>query len=136
LALKTASYTVTGPLLLGSALAGGDSVCAAELQRYGRPLGVAFQLRDDLLGGFGDPSETGKPVGNDIRQGKETGLVSELRRSGHAAALLGRSLGNPEVTERDLRDVAVAMVDSGAKARVEARVKELCDSARAALAEM
>lgn len=63
--LKTASYTVTGPIALGAALGGASEKALAELARFGRPLGVAFQLRDDLLGVFGDPSATGKPVFGD-----------------------------------------------------------------------
>jgi geranylgeranyl diphosphate synthase type I len=138
LALKTASYTVTGPLLLGWALSSGDPGLAQALERFGRPLGIAFQLRDDLLGVFGDPSETGKPVGNDIRRGKETALVAELRlaSNGSGAALLERVLGNDAASDGEVADVVAAMVDSGAKARVEARVTELCGTARAMLASI
>lgn len=132
-ALKTASYTVTGPLALGALLAGADDACAAELARYGRPLGVAFQLRDDLLGVFGDPSATGKPVWNDIRQGKRTALVAELRGDASAEALLAKTFGKTDATDADLAAVVRAMETSGAKARVEARVEELLAEARVAL---
>ncbi|MBX3204065.1 MAG: polyprenyl synthetase family protein [Labilithrix sp.] len=135
-ALKTASYTVTGPLLLGAALAGADDARAAELERFGRPLGIAFQLRDDLLGVFGDPSATGKPVWNDIRQGKRTALVAELRGDARASELLGRVFGKPDAAEADLEAVVRAMEDSGARGRVEARVRELSSEARAALDAM
>ncbi|MDF2692545.1 MAG: Octaprenyl diphosphate synthase [Labilithrix sp.] len=128
-ALKTASYTVTGPLLLGAALAGADDTRCAELERFGRPLGIAFQLRDDLLGVFGDPSATGKPVWNDIRQGKRTALVNELRGDAKAEELLARVLGKVDASEADLEAVVRLMDESGARGRVEARVRELCDEA-------
>lgn len=134
--LKTASYTVTGPLALGANLAGASASRVAELARYGRPLGIAFQLRDDLLGTFGDTSATGKPVGNDIRQGKRTALVSEMRGDAKAEALLTRVLGREDASDADVADVVEAMVSTGAKARVEARVAELLGEARGALAAM
>ncbi|MBS2014227.1 MAG: polyprenyl synthetase family protein [Deltaproteobacteria bacterium] len=134
--LKTASYTVTGPLALGAHLAGASESRIAELARYGRPLGIAFQLRDDLLGTFGDPSATGKPVGNDIRQGKRTALVVELRGDAKAEALLARVLGRDDASDDDVAEVVRAMESTGAKARVEARVAELLGEARAALEAM
>lgn len=134
--LKTASYTVTGPLALGANLAGASASRVAELARYGRPLGIAFQLRDDLLGTFGDPSATGKPVGNDIRQGKRTALVSEMRGDTKAESLLARVLGREDASDADVSEVVGAMVSTGAKARVEARVAELLGEARGALAAM
>ena len=75
-ALKTGSYTVRGPLEVGAVIARGSSDAHAALDRYARPLGVAFQLRDDLLGAFGDASATGKPVGGDVRSRKRTALGS------------------------------------------------------------
>jgi geranylgeranyl diphosphate synthase type I len=135
-ALKTASYTVTGPLLVGAALAGADDAVRKELERFGRPLGVAFQLRDDLLGVFGDPSATGKPVWNDLRQGKRTALVAELGRDARGEALLANVLGNASAPDAEVAAVVRAMEDTGARARVEARVRELCDEARGALAAM
>jgi geranylgeranyl diphosphate synthase type I len=144
-ALKTATYTVTGPLLLGAALAGADDAGFAALERFGRPLGIAFQLRDDLLGVFGDPSATGKPVGNDIRQGKRTALVDELR--GHAAAealaekVLGRGATRRPLADEgsggdEVAELVRAMEDTGARARVEARIRELSDEARRELATL
>ncbi len=132
-ALKTASYTVTGPLAMGALLAGADDTAAARLGRFGRPLGVAFQLRDDLLGTFGDPSATGKPVGNDIRQGKRTALVAEMRGDSKAEALLAKVLGRTDATDADVAEVVCAMETTGARARVEARVNELVEEARRGL---
>jgi geranylgeranyl diphosphate synthase type I len=135
-ALKTASYTVTGPLALGAHLAGASDARVAQLAQYGRPLGIAFQLRDDLLGVFGDASATGKPVGNDIRQGKRTALVVEMRGDARAEALLARVLGREDASDADVAEVIRAMVTTGAKARVEARLAELLAEARAALVAM
>jgi geranylgeranyl diphosphate synthase type I len=131
-AMKTASYTVTGPLALGACLAGADDARVAELGRYGRPLGIAFQLRDDLLGVFGDPTATGKPIWSDIRQGKRTALVAEMRGAAEAA-LLARVLGDPRAADADIEAVVHAMETCGARARVEARVLELCGEAQRAL---
>ncbi|MCC6875734.1 MAG: polyprenyl synthetase family protein, partial [Sandaracinaceae bacterium] len=86
--LKTGSYTVRGPLLLGAALAGASPPQTASLEAYGAPLGEAFQLRDDLLGTFGDPKQTGKPAGNDLRVGKRTALVRAAEELLDPAALL------------------------------------------------
>jgi geranylgeranyl diphosphate synthase, type I len=132
-ALKTASYTVTGPLLLGAALAGASDARCAEIERFGRPLGIAFQLRDDLLGVFGDPSATGKPIWSDIRQGKRTALVTELRRDRKAEELLRRAFGKPDAAPSDVEAVVELMVSSGARDRVEARVRELSGEAAQAL---
>lgn len=128
-ARKTASYTVVGPLALGATLAGADEACIAALSRFGRPLGVAFQLRDDLLGVFGDPTATGKPIWNDIRKGKETALVAELR--GHEA--LARVLGRADASNGEIEAVVRAMETTGARARVEARLSALLAEAHAAL---
>ncbi len=134
--LKTASYTVTGPLALGAQLAGASAARVAQLAQYGRPLGIAFQLRDDLLGVFGDASATGKPVGNDIRQGKHTALIAAMRGDPAGEGLLARVLGRADATDAEVAEVMRAMETSGAKARVEARVDELLSEARAALAAM
>lgn len=128
-ARKTASYTVTGPLALGAVLAGADDARVDALARFGRPLGIAFQLRDDLLGVFGDPTATGKPVWNDIRQGKRTALVAELGPSD----ALDRVLGRADASHDELETVVRQMETSGAKARVEARLAELLAEARRAL---
>src|SRR5262252_8766345 len=77
--LKSGSYSVRGPLSLGALVADASAEQLAVLERFGRPLGVAFQLRDDLLGTFGDPQRTGKPAGHDLRAGKNTSLVREAR---------------------------------------------------------
>ncbi len=131
---KSAKYSIERPLHVGAALAGAGPGALAELSSFGLPLGEAFQLRDDLLGVFGDPATTGKPAGDDLVEGKRTVLVA-LALDGASpadAALLDRSLGtplSPPEVER-LRDVIEA---SGAHAQVEAVIGELSGIAVAAL---
>jgi geranylgeranyl diphosphate synthase type I len=131
---KSAKYSVERPLQVGAALAGGGSGTLAALSAYGVPLGEAFQLRDDLLGVFGDPRVTGKPAGDDLTEGKRTVLVAlALQGSPEADArrldeALGRPLDPAQVTE--LQQV---IERSGAVAEVERRIEELTSRAVAAL---
>jgi geranylgeranyl diphosphate synthase type I len=134
-ALKTASYTVRGPVVMGAMLAGAgaDDARARALVEYAEPLGIGFQLRDDLLGAFGDPRATGKPLGGDLRKGKRTALVVEAMRDPLAAAAIGRILGQTEASEPDLAGALRALEASGARARVEGRISALALESRAAL---
>ena len=131
---KSAKYSVERPLQVGAALAGGPVATLGALSAFGVPVGEAFQLRDDLLGVFGDPQVTGKPAGDDLSEGKRTVLValalqgassSEARRLHDA---LGRPLDAGEVTE--LQQV---IERSGAVAEVERRITSLTSRALAAL---
>jgi geranylgeranyl diphosphate synthase type I len=135
-ALKTASYTVTGPLVLGATLAGGDPSLTSALERFGRPLGIAFQLRDDILGTFGDPVATGKPVWNDIRQGKRTALIAELEQDPAARGRLARVFGSYDADDVDVEALVSFMKESGAVARVEARAQACAEEARRVLEEL
>ena len=131
---KSAKYSIERPLHVGAALAGAEPATLAELSAYGLPLGEAFQLRDDLLGVFGDSDATGKPAGDDLVEGKRTVLVALALDAAapEDAALLDRSLGtalSPDDVDR-LRDVIDA---SGAHAQVEAVITELVDHSLAAL---
>jgi geranylgeranyl diphosphate synthase type I len=135
-ALKTASYTTTGPVRIGAILAGADERTLDALTRFASPLGVAFQLRDDLLGTFGDPRATGKPAGSDLAQGKRTSLVAEAQRDPEARRLLPRVLGVPDASPDEVAALVARMTASGARARVEARVAALRDEALAALADV
>jgi geranylgeranyl diphosphate synthase type I len=119
---KTASYTVQWPLDYGLALAGIDDAEVAEAYRvYGTAVGEAFQLRDDLLGVYGDPSVTGKPAGDDLRTGKPTALLMLARRMAIPAQL-------SELDSADIERTAEIVAETGAPARVEemiqARVSE------------
>lgn len=134
LRFKSAKYSVERPLHIGAALAGAFPATLAELTAVGLPLGEAFQLRDDLLGVFGDPTRTGKPAGDDLVEGKRTVLVA-LALDGAPpaqAALLDRSLGTPldEAAVARLREVIDA---SGAHAQVEEAIVALAGRALAAL---
>ena len=134
---KTAAYTIERPLHLGAALAGADAELTADFRSYGTDLGIAFQLRDDLLGVFGDPSVTGKPSGDDLREGKRTVLfAAALQRaedkSAETADLLRRSIGT-DLSEREVSRLRDVLTDLGAVADVESRITELTDRALAAL---
>lgn len=131
-AMKTASYTVRAPVLIGARLAGASDQACLALEAYAVPLGVAFQLRDDLLGTFGDVTATGKPPLTDLRRGKRTALVAEALREPGAAARL-RGLGDPAAGYEELEAIAAYLDDSGARARVEARIDTLLAQSRAAL---
>jgi geranylgeranyl diphosphate synthase type I len=131
-AMKTASYTVRAPVLIGARLAGASDAACRALEAYAVPLGVAFQLRDDLLGTFGDSSSTGKPPLTDLRRGKRTALIAEAARQPGAPERL-RSLGDPTASREDLEALASHLEACGARARIEARIDALLEEARAAL---
>lgn len=127
---KTGSYTVAGPLALGALLAGAGPERVAALDAFAHPLGVAFQLRDDLLGVFGEPEHTGKARFGDLREGKRTSLVAALVQVPGGLALASEVLGRRDATDDECERVADAMVAGGCKASVEARVNELVELAR------
>jgi geranylgeranyl diphosphate synthase, type I len=137
---KSAKYTVEGPLLLGAALAGPAGTggrLAAACSAYGIPLGVAFQLRDDVLGVFGDPAETGKPVTDDLREGKRTVLVALAadRADTAQASVLNRHLGDPRLGEAAAAQVRGVLTDTGALAECERMIRGSVREALAALAD-
>jgi len=117
-------------------LAGADEHLLAAYSRFGLPLGEAFQLRDDVLGVFGDPSETGKPAGDDLREGKRTVLVAKALEVASPAqtALVRRFLGDPGLDTGGVEALREVLVDTGALAAVERLVAELVEQARAGLA--
>ncbi len=125
--LKTGSYTVRGPLILGHALAGGTDDACRALEAFAEPMGLAFQLRDDLLGAFGSEAETGKPVGGDFREGKQTALVAHaLGHLGPAdREALAHVLGNREATPTDIDRARALVASSGARAAAEERIEAL-----------
>ncbi|MGH3760692.1 polyprenyl synthetase family protein [Actinophytocola sp.] len=137
--LKTAAYTVERPLHMGVAFAGAGPATVEAVRRFGTDIGVAFQLRDDLLGMFGDTEVTGKPAGDDLREGKRTllmalGLDYATRAGRHADAdLMRRALGNPDLVPETLTRVREALVDLGAVEELERRIESLTSSAMAAL---
>jgi geranylgeranyl diphosphate synthase type I len=131
--LKTASYTVRGPLRMGACLAGADAAQLASLGAFAEPLGIAFQLRDDVLGTFGDPRITGKPWGNDLRKGKRTALVLEAMRDPTSREVLERVLGRSDASEDEMHQAVTSLEVCGARGRVEERISALVRESRAAL---
>lgn len=131
-ALKTASYTVRGPLEMGAIFARGSGDARAALAAFAEPIGLAFQLRDDLLGTFGEASETGKPIGSDVRSRKRTALLVETRTRASADdrrrfdALLG---AKSAPSDDDVAWATRLMESSGARTAIEARLRSLVDRA-------
>jgi geranylgeranyl diphosphate synthase, type I len=132
---KTAAYTVERPLHLGAAIAGAGPDLVAAYRRFGAEIGVAFQLRDDLLGVYGDPAVTGKPAGDDLREGKRTLLVALAveraeRRDDHTArSLIAESIGNPALDATTLDRLQKLFMELGAVQAVEQRIAALTGSA-------
>jgi geranylgeranyl diphosphate synthase, type I len=133
--LKTGSYTVRGPLRLGALLGDARPEQLVALERFGQPLGIAFQLRDDLLSAFGQAHAIGKPVGNDLKAGKRTALLVEARTQlgSSELALLDAVVGNARASQAELDRASEVLLASGARERLEARLQQLLDQALAAL---
>jgi geranylgeranyl diphosphate synthase type I len=131
---KSAKYSVERPLHVGAALAGGDRAVLDGLGRFGLPLGEAFQLRDDLLGVFGDPGATGKPAGDDLSEGKRTVLIALALDALPAGERdhLDTSLGKP-LTEGEVAELRQLIESSGARDQLEQVITALTDRALAAL---
>ena len=130
--LKTGSYTVRGPLRLGALLGGAPVELLATLDAFARPVGLAFQLRDDLLGAFGDQRALGKPVGADLRAGKRNAVITEAeqRMSTADSKVLGGVLGKRDATEREIMDATDLLASSGAREAVETRITKHVAEAR------
>jgi geranylgeranyl diphosphate synthase type I len=133
---KSGKYTVERPLHLGAALAGRYAELADGLSAVGLPMGEAFQLRDDVLGAFGESAVTGKPVGDDLREGKPTPLIAiaTARATERDRDLLAR-LGSADLDDDDVAALQQVFVRTGALEDVEAAIERLVVEARAALAD-
>lgn len=133
--LKTARYTVERPLHLGAVLAGAGARMLEACSAYALPLGEAFQLRDDLLGTFGDPAVTGKPVAEDLRSGKATVLMAlAVRRASRSQArLLRRFVGDAGLDARGAAAVRRVLEDTGARETVERMITARYEASLAAL---
>jgi geranylgeranyl diphosphate synthase type I len=131
---KSAKYTVERPLLLGAALAGAPAGLISAYSGYGLPLGEAFQLRDDLLGVYGDPARTGKPAGDDLREGKRTYLVATALEAADPVQrkALEAGLGHRDADVDELRRL---IEQTGARDRTEERIAELTGQALTAIKE-
>ncbi|MGM0385337.1 MAG: polyprenyl synthetase family protein [Actinomycetota bacterium] len=132
---KSARYSVEHPLVLGAALGGGEPEVLAALGRIGTPLGEAFQLRDDELGVFGDPSVTGKPAGDDLREGKRTPLaiLGMALATSVDADFIRRNLGNAHLDPDGVDRIRGTIVTSGARDRHEDLIAERVRLASAAI---
>ncbi len=124
--LKTARYTIVRPLQMGAALTGSDHL-ESTFEQIGVPLGVAFQLRDDLLGVFGTPGQTGKPVGDDLREAKPTALLAHARAeaSPEQRAILDRV--GPSITKSEIAAIHDVMRTTGAVDRIESEIGALTE---------
>lgn len=134
---KSAKYTIERPLHIGAALADAPSSIVDAYSGYGLPLGEAFQLRDDVLGVFGDPEQTGKPAGDDLREGKRTVLIAiaaeradETQRT-HLRALLG----DPGLDGTGIATLRAIIEDTGALEHTETMIDELLQRSLASLTD-
>ena len=129
---KTAKYSIEAPLRIGAAFAGADQSTLNVFTQFGIPLGIAFQLRDDILGVFGDPSVTGKPAGDDLREGKRTVLVALTRealteQSPSMANSFEELLTSRELDAQQIAFMQKLIQESGALEKTERMITELAD---------
>lgn len=135
---KTAKYSIEAPLLIGAAFAGAEPGLLRGLSAFGIPLGMAFQLRDDILGVFGDPAVTGKPAGDDLREGKRTVLVALTLQN--LTPSIGRIfeelLTSRELEAEQIQFMQQTITESGALAKTERMMEELAEESLNALNEL
>lgn len=129
---KTAAYTIERPLHLGAAIAGAQPSLIDAFRGYGRNIGIAYQLRDDLLGIFGDPTVTGKPAGDDLREGKRTVLLAlalqHLDKKDPASATRLREGIGTVTSPEDISELTSIIARSGAVEDVEKRIAQLTET--------
>jgi geranylgeranyl diphosphate synthase type I len=132
---KTAKYSIEAPMLIGAAFAGASAIDRAAIEAFAIPLGLAFQMRDDVLGVFGDPKITGKPAGDDLREGKHTVLIALTRE-----VLTGsvRNVFDDMLTARDLNNDQITflqqtIIGSGALQKTETQIENFGREALSAL---
>lgn len=133
---KSAKYTIERPLHLGCNLAVADAELIQSFTDYGLPLGEAFQLRDDILGVFGDPEETGKPAGDDLREGKRTVLI-ELAFKGATKPqmmILDELFAKADLSPTGVNQLREVIQATGALEKVESLINQLFEQSQSALA--
>jgi len=124
---KTAKYSIEAPLLIGAAFAGANQSSRDALGAFAIPLGLAFQLRDDVLGVFGDPQVTGKPAGDDLREGKRTVLVGLTRETldGAVGKVFDDMLSSRDLNDDQIKFLQQSIVGCGALKKTEAMIEDL-----------
>ena len=132
---KTAKYSIEAPLLIGAAFAGASSKKRHTLSNFAIPLGLAFQMRDDVLGVYGDPSVTGKPAGDDLREGKRTVLVALAREilEGKVAELFDQMLTATDIGPEQIAVMQQTIIGTGALKKTETMITELGNESLVAL---
>lgn len=124
---KTAKYSIEAPLLIGAAFAGADFTARSEIEKFAIPLGLAFQLRDDVLGVFGDPKVTGKPAGDDLREGKRTVLIGLTREvlTGSVRNVFDEMLAARDINADQITFLQQTIIGAGALKKTETMIEEL-----------
>lgn len=131
---KSAKYSIERPLHLGASIAGGSAAVIAALSEYGLPLGEAFQMRDDVIGVFGDPALTGKPVGGDLRESKPTPLMARaFAAASPAQHIVLDRVGTPDLSDADIADIQQVIVETGALSELEGSINLRLEQAVEAL---
>lgn len=132
---KSGKYTIERPLHFGAALCGAETELINSYTNYGIPLGEAFQLRDDLLGVFGDPAQTGKPAGDDLREGKRTVLMASALKNANPTQLaaLTKLVGAPNLDTTQIQVLQEIIIQTGAASHIESMIEELTNTSLKAI---
>ncbi len=135
---KSAKYSIEHPLLIGATAINAPLRDRVSLSEYGLALGEAFQLRDDVLGVFGDPSQTGKPAGDDLREGKRTVLIAMALRLGNDRHVqqIHQLLGDPDLDIDQVSALRETLAQCGAVEAVEDMIEQNCQQALDALSDV
>ncbi|MCK5085312.1 polyprenyl synthetase family protein [Candidatus Parcubacteria bacterium] len=129
---KTAKYTIEGPLHLGAILAGADENFLNEISEFAIPMGIAFQIKDDIIGVFGDKDKIGKPVGSDLKEGKKTLLIAKVLENVNEndRNFLMDVLGNENIDFKKIEKVRKIIIDTGSLKYSEDKAEELISVAK------
>jgi len=133
--LKTVPYTFDGPVKIGAILAGADDSKIKKLESYTLPLGIAFQIQDDILGIFGSTEKTGKPITSDLKEGKKTLLILDALQNANKKQqkIIEKNLGNKWVTMRGLEAVKKVLIETGALEKSKKMARDLAEKAEGAM---
>ncbi len=129
---KTASYTIEGPLVIGAQLSKAGQSTIKTLREFARPLGIAFQIQDDILGLFGNEKEIGKPIGSDLRQGKMTLLMHRALKlaDGSQKQIIQSALGNENISKKQINEVRAIVRQTGSLAYSQNLVRKFSNQSR------